>query len=137
MNLDHMTDPGITAALEQIERGGRHLVTITRKRVAEVLDALDAGDFALAADTLGEARNTIVPLAQAQKGIAVADADLVAVSDMRPGMLVVDVGRVDAVEPQEVCGHVNCDGHVKLTVAGQEMVLGAKQEMFVKRAADD
>lgn len=134
---DFPHEAGAAKTLARIEAGSRHLLTITRRRIAEVLDALDEGDFQKADIAMATARQTISPLAQAQSYIAIAgDSELIKVADLRNGMYVADIGTVTELTVDQ-CDAAKCSGHVKFKVGEHELEFGANQEVYVQHTAPD
>lgn len=127
-------DQGAYETLDRIARGGRHTLTLVRRRLAETMDALDAGDFRRALNVCAEAQQAIGPLATAQTYIAIADdAELVKAADLKPGMVIVDLGSVGEVDVRD-CGAARCSGHVDIKIGEHEMSFGAEQELYVQAA---
>lgn len=129
--MDHLDAP-IKKTFESITSGGEHLVMVTRQRIAQALDAMDAGDFLLARTHLGEGASTLNPLAEAQQYIAIADGNrLVRATELEAGMYLTQVGEVTAVNVEDC----PTGGHVKVAVEGleKELVFNRTQELFVVR----
>lgn len=135
---DHAAhDSGAQSTLDRIEAGSHHLLTITRRRIADVLDALDEGDFRAAVQSMATAQQAMTPLANAQSYIAIAgNAELIETQELKIGMVIVDVGTVSTVEVEQ-CDALHCDGHVKVKIGEHEMSFGAKQQVYVEHDAPD
>jgi hypothetical protein len=132
----HDHDAGVKATVNRISAGAHHYVAITRKRIAEALDDLDAGEFCDALNSLQEACRSVGPLAHAQSNIGVAGgSDLVRVGDLAVGMELTNVGEITEVEQIE-CDDPDCAGHVVVRVGGREMTLDPDLEAFVVAAEE-
>lgn len=121
--------------LHHIERGGHHLLMVTRRRIGAFLDELDKGEFRSAMEELDGARASLLPLAQAEATMAIAStSSLVPVRDLRPGMVLTDVGEITSVEAQDQCGNQRCSGHVQIIVGEQPVQLDADAEVYIENS---
>lgn len=135
-HASHDIDDGVTRTLHSIQAGGQHLVMMTRRRVGEILDRLDEGDFRAAWTAAESCQQALGPLAEAQGYIAIAHgARLTAARDLKVGMVLVNVGEVSEVEATE-CGHAACSGHVKLKIGEHEKTYAGDTEFYVKDEAE-
>lgn len=126
-------DEGATRTLDRIGAGARHLIIITRQRIADALNELDDGDFRGVSASLAAAAQVVGPLAHAESYVAVADAELMDTRDLRPGMVIVDLGEVTDVSVEN-CGLDRCEGHVKINFGEQhEYTWGGGQQVYVQR----
>lgn len=125
-------DAGATQTLQAIQAGGHRLLAIARQRIAGVLDALDAGDFRMAAGGLQEALSSVGPLANAQTCIAVADGSiLVKAADLKDGMNLADIGDISGVEVTH-CPAEKCQGHVKFKIGPHDFDYSGDAELYVR-----
>jgi hypothetical protein len=132
---ESQTVDGITERLVAITQGAQHLVVIARQRVAQMLDALDAGDFRRAIQHLNEAESLLTPLATAQQYIAIADGNrLVRASELEVGMVLTQVGQIESVDKDAQC--TGCGNHhilVKVGGIDNELSFHRDQELYVVR----
>lgn len=129
-------DP-LTERLLSITQGAQHLVVVARQRIAQTLDALDAGDFEATVQRLNEAIGVLTPVLNAQLYVAVADGNkLIRARELVDGMVLTGVGSVESVSHNEPCSHCG-DEHVRVKVAGgeHELNLHSDQELYVVREA--
>ncbi len=129
-------DAGATQTLQAIQAGGQRLLAIARQRIAGVLDALDAGDFRVAAGGLQEALSSVAPLANAQTCIAIADGSvLVRAADLKDGMNLADIGEIGGVEVTH-CPAEKCTGHVKFKIGSHDFDYPGDSELYVRPVAE-
>lgn len=127
-------EPSAAKTLDAIRSGGGNLLLSIRARVNEASRALDDGDFVRAQAILAEASQHIVPLAQAQQYLAIADtARLMRVRDLEVGMIVTNLGEVRHVHFEE---HGDSCGHYLIRVGDDEdaqpLVLDGDQSVYIE-----
>lgn len=131
--MTDLHDDGATKRLRSFETGGHHLLAITRRRIGEVLDDLDKGEFRDASSHLQEALGAIGPLAHAEAYIAIADgAKLLPARELEAGMVLQGVGEITNVEAHE-CGAARCGGHVKIQIGERhEAEYSGDTELYIE-----
>lgn len=128
---ERIHDDGAVKALRSIESGGHHLLMLARRRVGELLNELDEGDFREAHSTAQALASTLTPLASAQAYIAIADGSkLMAARDLRPGMVLTDLGEITEHHMTE-CAIERCRGHVKLKIGEHDVEYSGDVELYV------
>lgn len=128
---DHDHEQSASDTFDLIRRGGVNLLVSSQARLIEAKELLDRGDFTGAGQATASAFSKIEALSTAQEALAsMADKHVVRVKDVRPGMVLPDVGPIEAVGPC-VCSAENCK-KVSLTIAGETQVFYGEQEMLVQ-----
>lgn len=134
MHEHDMHEDGAARSLHSIEAGGQHLLMLSRRRMFEIMDEIDRGDFREAHATAQQLANTLAPLASAQAYIAIADGSkLVAARDLTVGMVLTEVGEITEHEVTD-CPAPRCRGHVKLKIGEHEAQYPGDVELYVQVA---
>lgn len=124
-------DNGVRRAMHSIEAGGHHLVIQSRRKLAELWDEIEKGDFREAHGTTQQLTALLSPLAHAQTYLGIADGSkLVMARDLSIGDVLAEVGPVTEHEVTE-CSAERCRGHVKLKVGEHELEFAGDVELYV------
>lgn len=134
-SFDH--DEGVNQQLRALAGGTRQLLSVSRRRIAQALDALDEGDFCTANAMMEQAAQNLLPLAQAQARISfAATADLIDCADLEEGMVIVGHGRVESVVITGPCDG-ECPGHIVVEMPSHFLRFHIGSEIYVERGSSD
>lgn len=129
---DDFHQDNATQALDRIRTGGSKLVLTAHQRLAEIKRALDHGHFTEAFSVCHSLQEKLGHLAGAQGGLGrLADATIVKVDDLEPGMMLLDVGVVATISGCPHCGNEQCDNRGITFEGGAAVVLDCDDEVAV------
>lgn len=133
---DQHIEDAATKTLNGIAAGGQHLLIVARRRIFEVLDAMEAGDFREAMAAANNLTGVLSPLSHAQTYIGIAeDTQLVPARELAVGMVLAEVGEITEFDVSE-CSAMSCKGHVKMKVGDEHpMEFRGDQELFVMQSS--